>query len=125
MGAFYALRGLYPEQSRLYLKYGTAVGLVASTWWPIPPATSKPKWSVSTRKSLAAEGRFHSGPMAINMIGQPNVNESSQPDRDTRHPQLLVKGSFHGNVRGLRNFQDVARQYRAALLPFISWLPWG
>jgi cytochrome d ubiquinol oxidase subunit I len=110
MGAFYTLRGLHPEQSRLYLKYGTAVGLVASLLVAYPTGDEQAKMVGRHQEvALAAmEGRFHSGPMAeINMIGQPNVRERRlDPDNDTGDPQLSGQGSFHGNVRGLEDFPE-------------------
>ena len=57
MGAFYTLRKLYPEQARLYLKYGTAVGLVASILVAYPPATSRPDGRDSSRGSARRDGR--------------------------------------------------------------------
>jgi cytochrome bd ubiquinol oxidase subunit I len=45
MGAFYTLRGIHPEQSRLYLNAGTFVGLLASVLLAFRPATLKRKWS--------------------------------------------------------------------------------
>src|SRR5262245_55436806 len=111
MGAFYALRGLYPERSRLYLKYGTAVGLVASILVAYPTGDEQAKMVGRHQEvALAAmEGRFHSGPMAeINMIGQPNVRERKL-DNPIAIPGILsflVRGSFHGNVRGLDEFPE-------------------
>jgi cytochrome d ubiquinol oxidase subunit I len=111
MGAFYTLRGLHPEQSRLYLKYGTAVGLVASLLVAYPTGDEQAKMVGRHQEvALAAmEGRFHSGPMAeINMIGQPNVRER-RLDNPIAIPGILsflVKGSFHGNVRGLEDFPE-------------------
>jgi Cytochrome bd-type quinol oxidase, subunit 1 len=111
MGAFYTLRKLYPDQARLYLKYGTAVGFVASLLVAYPTGDEQAKMVGRHQEvSLAAmEGRFHSGPMAeISMIGQPNVRE-----RKLENPiaipgilSYLVNGSFHSNVRGLEEFPE-------------------
>jgi cytochrome d ubiquinol oxidase subunit I len=111
IGAFYTLRGLYPEQSRLYLKYGTFVGLLAAILVAFPTGDEQAKMVGRHHEvALAAmEGRFHSGPMAeINMIGQPNVRERKL-DNPIAIPGILsylVKGSFHGYVRGLEDFPE-------------------
>lgn len=111
MGAFYTLRGLYPEQSRLYLRYGTAVGLAASILVAYPTGDEQAKMVGRHQEvALAAmEGRFHSGPMAeLNVIGQPNVRER-RLDNPIAIPGILsylVRGSFHGNVRGLEDFPE-------------------
>ena len=111
MGAFYTLRRLYPEQARLYLKYGTAVGLLASILVAYPTGDEQAKIVGRHQEvALAAmEGRFHSGPMAeISMIGQPNVRER-RLDNPIAIPGILsflVNGSFHSNVRGLEEFPE-------------------
>ena len=111
LGAFYTLRRLYPEQARLYLKYGTAVGLLASILVAYPTGDEQAKIVGRHQEvALAAmEGRFHSGPMAeISMIGQPNVWER-RLDNPIAIPGILsflVNGSFHSNVRGLEEFPE-------------------
>jgi cytochrome bd ubiquinol oxidase subunit I len=111
MGAFYTLRKLYPDQARLYLKYGTAVGLVASVLVAYPTGDEQAKMVGRHQEvALAAmEGRFHSGPMAeISMIGQPNVRER-RLDNPIAIPGILsylVNGSFHSNIRGLEEFPE-------------------
>jgi cytochrome d ubiquinol oxidase subunit I len=111
IGAFYTLRETYLDQARLYLKYGTTVGLAASLLVVYPTGDEQAK-IVGRHQEIALaamEGRFHSGPMAeISMIGQPNVRER-RLDNPIAIPGILsylVKGSFHGNVRGLEEFPE-------------------
>ena len=111
MGAFYTLRGLHRDQARIYLKYGTIVGLAASVLVAYPTGDEQAKIVGRHQEvALAAmEGRFHSGPMAeISMIGQPNVRER-RLDNPIAIPGILsylVNGSFHSNVRGLEDFPE-------------------
>ena len=111
LGAFYTLRQTYPVQARLYLKYGTIVGLAASLLVVYPTGDEQAKIVGRHQEvALAAmEGRFHSGPMAeISMIGQPNVKER-RLDNPIAIPGILsflVNGSFHSNVRGLEEFPE-------------------
>jgi cytochrome bd ubiquinol oxidase subunit I len=111
MGAFYTLRGVHRDQARVYLKYGTAVGLIASILVAYPTGDEQAKIVGRHQEvALAAmEGRFHSGPMAeISMIGQPNVRER-RLDNPIAIPGILsylVNGSFHSNVRGLEDFPE-------------------
>ena len=110
-GVFYTLRQTYPAQARLYLKYGTIVGLAASLLVVYPTGDEQAKIVGRHQEvALAAmEGRFHSGPMAeISMIGQPNVKER-RLDNPIAIPGILsflVNGSFHSNVRGLEEFPE-------------------
>ena len=78
LGAFYVLDDRHRDQARLYLKYGTVTGLIASILTAFPTGDRQAKMVVRYQEvSLAAmEGRFQSGPMAeIDLIGQPNVLE--------------------------------------------------
>jgi cytochrome bd ubiquinol oxidase subunit I len=78
MGAFYTLRGMHPEQSRLYLNAGTLVGLVASLLVAFPTGDAQAKMVGNHQPATLAamEGRFVGGRLAeVTMIGQPNVSE--------------------------------------------------
>jgi cytochrome bd ubiquinol oxidase subunit I len=52
VGAFYTLRGEHAAQGRLYLRWGTAIGLAASVLSPSPPGMPRPRWSRVTRRCL-------------------------------------------------------------------------
>src|SRR5437899_5933009 len=76
IGAFYALRGLYPVQARLYLRAGTLVGLIASLLVAFPTGDAQAKMVGNHQPvTLAAmEGKFLGGSEAsVALIGQPNV----------------------------------------------------
>ena len=62
----------------MYLRHGTAVGLVATVLVAFPTGDAQAKIVAKYQEpALAAmEGRFETGPMAeITLIGQPNVKE--------------------------------------------------
>lgn len=109
LGAYYALRGGQPERSRLFLRWGTTLALVASfcSAWPTGDAQAKLVARHQEVSLAAMEGRFESGAMApLTFIGQPDV-EHERLDNPIRLPGLLsflAYGTFHGNVRGLRAF---------------------
>jgi cytochrome d ubiquinol oxidase subunit I len=109
MGAFYSLRGLYPEQARLYLRAGTFVGLIASLLVAFPTGDQQAKMVGRHQAvSLAAmEGRFVGGPMAsVALIGQPNV-AAQRLDNPIEIPgalSFLAYGHFGSNVYGLNDF---------------------
>jgi len=111
VGAFYRLRGYHPEQARLYLRWGTAVGLVASVLVAFPTGDQQAKMVARHQEpALAAmEGRFESGPMAeITFIGQPNLTER-RLDNPVKLPgalSFLAYGTFHSDVRGLLAFPE-------------------
>lgn len=111
VGAYYALRGVHAEQSRLFLRWGAAFGLVASVLVAFPTGDWQAKMVAEHQEvALAAmEGRFESGPMAeITIIGQPNVAER-RLDNAIRVPGILsflAYGTFHSNVRGLDAFPE-------------------
>jgi cytochrome d ubiquinol oxidase subunit I len=111
VGAFYALRGTHGRQARLYLRHGTAVGLVASVLVAFPTGDSQAKIVARHQpQALAAmEGRFESGPMAeITLIGQPNV-EARRLDNPIKIPGMLsflAFGTFHSDVQGLNDFPE-------------------
>jgi len=111
VGAFYRLRGQHPEQARLFLRWGTGVGLAASLLTAFPTGDLQAKMVARHQEpALAAmEGRFQSGPMAeITFIGQPNVAER-RLDNPIRLPgalSFLAYGTFHSDVRGLSAFPE-------------------
>jgi cytochrome d ubiquinol oxidase subunit I len=109
LGAFYTLRGLYPEQARMYLRAGTVVGLIASLLVAFPTGDQQAKMVGRHQPvTLAAmEGRFVGGPMAgVALIGQPNV-EARRLDNPIEVPgalSFLAYGHFGSDVRGLDDF---------------------
>jgi len=109
IGAYYTLRGVHPDQAKLYLRWGTTLGAVASLLVAFPTGDAQAKMVASHQEvALAAmEGRFASGPMAeITFIGQPNVAER-RLDNPIKLPgalSFLAYGTFHANVRGLDAF---------------------
>jgi cytochrome d ubiquinol oxidase subunit I len=111
VGALYALREVHGDQARLYLQWGTAVGLLASVLVAFPTGDAQAKMVARHQEvSLAAmEGRFQSGPMAeIVLIGQPNVRER-RLDNPIVVPgvlSFLAYGTFHSDVRGLSAFPE-------------------
>jgi cytochrome d ubiquinol oxidase subunit I len=111
VGALYALRGLHADQASLYLRHGTAAGLVAALVVAYPTGDLQAKIVARYQEpALAAmEGRFESGPMAeLTLIGQPNVRER-RLDNPIRVPGLLsflAFGTFHSEVRGLNDFPE-------------------
>jgi cytochrome d ubiquinol oxidase subunit I len=108
-GAYYTLRGVHQGQARLYLRWGTSLGLIASLLVAFPTGDAQAKLVAKHQEvTLAAmEGRFQSGPMApITLIGQPNVAEHRLDNPITLPGALsfLAYGTFHSNVRGLSAF---------------------
>jgi len=109
VGAFYALRGAHAEQARLYLTWGTRVGLVACVLVAFPTGDRQAKLVAEHQPvTLAAmEGRFESGDNAeLTFIGQPNVRER-RIDNAIGAPSvlsILAYGTPHRSVRGLREF---------------------
>ena len=109
VGAFYALRGAHAEQARLYLTWGTRVGLVACVLVAFPTGDRQAKLVAEHQPvTLAAmEGRFESGDNAeLTFIGQPNVRER-RVDNAIGAPSvlsILAYGTPHRSVRGLREF---------------------
>jgi len=111
VGAFYVLRGTDVAKGVLFLKWGTAVGLVASAIVAYPTGDAQAKMVARLQPTALAamEGRFQSGPMAdITLIGQPNLKERKL-DNPIRVPGLLsflAFGTFHRNVPGLGAFPE-------------------
>jgi cytochrome d ubiquinol oxidase subunit I len=109
VGAFYALRGVHEAQSRLFLTWGTAIGLAASVLVAFPTGDAQAKEVARYQEvALAAmEGRFDSGGMAeMNIIGQPDV-EHRRIDNPVYLPgalSYLATGTFQGRVQGLDAF---------------------
>src|SRR5262249_12956199 len=109
VGAFYTLRGLHPEQARMYLRAGTGVGLISSLLVAFPTRDQQAKMVGRHQPvTLAAmEGRFAGGPDAgVAVIGQPDV-EARRLDNPIEVPgalSFLAYGHFGSNVRGLDDF---------------------
>src|SRR5437016_2898862 len=66
VGAFYVLQKVHVQQGKLFLKWGTGVGLAASIVVAFPTGDAQAKIVAQLQPpALAAmEGRFQSGPMA-------------------------------------------------------------
>ena len=111
VGAFYALRGLHPSQARLYLRGGTAVGLVGSILVALPTGDQQAKMVGAHQPvTLAAmEGKFQGGPMAgVALIGQPNV-AARRLDNGIEVPgalSFLAYGTFQSYVHGLSEYPE-------------------
>jgi cytochrome d ubiquinol oxidase subunit I len=109
VGAYYALRGQHVEQARLYLKWGTRVGLSACLLVAFPTGDRQAKLVAEFQPvTLAAmEGRFESGKNAeLTFIGQPNVRER-RIDNALRAPMvlsILAYGTPRRSVLGLNEF---------------------
>lgn len=109
VGAYYSLRGQFAEQSRLYLRVGVVVGLVASVLVAFPTGDRQGKMVAAHQPTTLAamEGRWSSGTWAeINFIGQPDVR-NHRLDNPVRMPGILsfiAYGSFASNVKGLAEF---------------------
>jgi cytochrome d ubiquinol oxidase subunit I len=113
IGAFYALRGLYPVQARLYLRAGTLVGLIASLLVAFPTGDAQAKMVGHHQPiTLAAmEGKFEGGPMAgVALIGQPNVAKQrlDNPIEVLGALSFLAYGHFGSFVHGLNDFSKDA-----------------
>ena len=111
VGAFYALRGLHPNQARVYLHTGTVAALVASLLVAFPTGDQQAKMVGSHQPvTLAAmEGRFVGGPMAgVAVIGQPNV-AARRLDNPIEIPgvlSFLAYGTFQSDVHGLEEYPE-------------------
>jgi cytochrome d ubiquinol oxidase subunit I len=113
VGAYYALQHLHADQAARFLRVGTTAGLISSVLVAFPTGDQQAKLVAQYQPvALAAmEGRFESGPMAgITLIGQPNV-AAQRLDNPIVVPGILsflAYGTFHSDVKGLKEFpQDV------------------
>ncbi|MBS2033701.1 cytochrome ubiquinol oxidase subunit I [bacterium] len=109
VGAFYALRQIHTEQSRLYLNAGTLMGLIASILVAFPSGDQQAKFVGRYQPATLAamEGRFHGGRLAdLAMIGQPNVAEQrlENPIELPGVLSFLAYGTFTSYVQGLDEF---------------------
>lgn len=109
VGAYYALRRIHPEQSRMYLNAGTLVGLIASLLVAFPTGDQQAKFVGRYQPvTLAAmEGRFQGGRLAdLAVIGQPNVAQRrlENPIELPGVLSFLAYGTFESYVRGLDEF---------------------
>jgi cytochrome bd ubiquinol oxidase subunit I len=111
VGAFYALRGTYPLQARLYLRGGVLTALMASVLVAFPTGDQQAKMVGKHQPvTLAAmEGRFTGGPMAgVAVIGQPNV-AARRLDNPIELPgalSVLAYGTFQSYVHGLEEYPE-------------------
>jgi cytochrome d ubiquinol oxidase subunit I len=109
VGAFYTLRGLHPTQSKLYVRAGTLVGLIAALLVAFPTGDQQAKMVGRHQQvTLAAmEGKFKGGEMAgVALIGQPNVQEQ-RLDNAIEVPgalSFLAYGAFGSYVHGLDEY---------------------
>jgi cytochrome d ubiquinol oxidase subunit I len=109
VGAYYALRQEHPTQSKLYLRGGTLVGLLASLLVAGPTGDRQAKMVAKYQPvTLAAmEGQFVGGSRAgVAVIGQPNVAER-RLDNPIEFPDalsFLAYGTFTSYVHGLDEY---------------------
>jgi cytochrome d ubiquinol oxidase subunit I len=109
LGAFYTLRGLHPTQSKMYLRAGALVGLIASLLVAFPTGDQQAKIVGRDQPvTLAAmEGKFQGGERAgVAVIGQPNV-EKQRLDNPIEIPgalSFLAYGEFGSFVHGLDEY---------------------
>jgi cytochrome bd ubiquinol oxidase subunit I len=109
VGAYYALQRLHMDQAARFLRVGVFTGAIASLMSAFPTGDLQAKLVARYQPvALAAmEGRFESGPMAgIVLIGQPNLREErlDNPIVVPGFLSFLAYGTFHSNVRGLKEF---------------------
>lgn len=113
VGAFYALRGLHPTQSRLYLRAGTFTALIASLLVAFPTGDQQAKMVGKHQPvTLAAmEGKFVGGPTAgVALIGQPNI-AARRLENAIEVPgalSFLAYGTFQSYVHGLEEYPEDA-----------------
>jgi cytochrome bd ubiquinol oxidase subunit I len=109
VGAFYALRRLHATQSRLYLRTGSSVALIASLLVAFPTGDQQAKMVGRHQPvTLAAmEGRFVGGPRAgVAVIGQPNI-AAHRLDNPIEVPgalSFLAYGTFQSYVHELDEY---------------------
>jgi cytochrome d ubiquinol oxidase subunit I len=111
VGAHYALRGVHPEQARVFLRTGAAAGLAASVLVAVPTGDLQAKLVARHQPvTLAAmEGHFETGSeVGIVLIGQPNVR-ARRLDNPIVVPgvlSFLAYSTFHASVKGLNEFPE-------------------
>ncbi len=109
VGAFWALKGLYPEHARVNLKVGVVAGLLASLLVAFPTGDHQGKLVARHQPATLAamEGRFHGGTHAeLTVFGQPDVAQR-RIENPVRLPGVLsfiAYGSFSAEVKGLDAF---------------------
>lgn len=109
IGAFYTLRNVHQATASLFLRWGTAFGLVSALLVAFPTGDRQAKAVAEYQPvTLAAmEGRFESGPMAeLTFIGQPNV-PAERIDNAIQAPavlSILAYGTPQRSVQGLKDF---------------------
>ncbi|MFZ5896234.1 MAG: cytochrome ubiquinol oxidase subunit I [Myxococcota bacterium] len=109
VGAYYTLGGKHLPAARLFLRWGTAAGLVAAILVAFPTGDRQAKAVAEYQPvTLAAmEGRFESGPYAeLTFVGQPNLREH-RIDNPIQLPavlSILAYGTPRRSVKGLRDF---------------------
>ncbi|HUO09150.1 MAG TPA: cytochrome ubiquinol oxidase subunit I [Phycisphaerae bacterium] len=111
VGALYALRGRHAEQASIFLRTGTAVGLVAAVLVAFPSGDRQAKMVAKYQPvSLAGmEGHFHTSSNAeLNFIGQPNVRERrlDNPIYLPHALSILAFGYSSATVKGLDSFPE-------------------
>jgi cytochrome d ubiquinol oxidase subunit I len=108
-GAFYMLRGTHREQSLLFLKIGTVVGLCSSLLVAFPTGDQQAKMVAKHQPVTLAgmEGHFHtSTSVQLNLIGQPDVDKQ-RLDNAIYVPDalsFLAFGHLDASVQGLDAF---------------------
>jgi cytochrome d ubiquinol oxidase subunit I len=109
VGAYWTLKGLYPEAASRSLKLGTTAGLIAAVLVAFPTGDKQAKLVAEHQPvTLAAmEGHFETGTdVPLHLIGQPNVREHKL-DNPIAVPEILsflAFGTFHATVEGLDHF---------------------
>ncbi|HET9931245.1 MAG TPA: cytochrome ubiquinol oxidase subunit I [Polyangiaceae bacterium] len=109
VGAFYTLGGKHLPAARLFLRWGTAAGLVAALFVAFPTGDRQAK-AVAEHQPVtlaAMEGRFESGPWAeLTFLGQPNLG-TGRIDNAIQAKgvlSILAYGTPRRSVKGLRDF---------------------
>ncbi|MGC4091166.1 MAG: cytochrome ubiquinol oxidase subunit I [Polyangiaceae bacterium] len=109
VGAFYTLGGKHLPAARLFLRWGTGVGLLAAIAVAFPTGDLHAKEVAKHQPvTLAAmEGRFESGEYAeLTFLGQPNL-QKRRIDNPIQAPavlSILAYGTPKRSVKGLKDF---------------------
>lgn len=109
VGAFYLLSGKHLAAARVFLRWGTLVGLIAAIVVAFPTGDRQAKAVAEYQPvTLAAmEGRFESGPWAeLTFMGQPNLGQKriDNPIQAKGVLSILAYGTPRRSVKGLRDF---------------------